>query len=566
MQDSAKPQAGGQAGPGFQRYSVLALNIHATTVAGAASRIGEWIGAKKKDYVLACSVNDALACHDSAELAGIVNGAGLAVPDGMPLVWVGKGGGKTVERVYGPDLMLEVCRQGVASGRRHFLYGGTPAVLEQLEKKLSAQFPGIVICGRHSPPFSDLSVDEKKEIAGLINAAKPDIVWVGLGAPKQVRWIGEFRAALDAPVLAGVGAAFDFHAGTLRQAPRWMMRCGLEWLFRLLMEPRRLWRRYLLGNPRFVFLLAKQTLAGNTTEPLLAFAVFAAAFLLFHLVGRIPGNDGTTSSVFTWIGRQWTEAGGDFSNGWIMPLVSLAVIWRNRRKLAEAEKRVCPPGLLVLVAGLLMQWAAIRAEQPRVSLVAFVVVLWSIPLFIYGRAVAAILLFPAGYVLLSFTSYFLLHVSFQLRLVTSWCSAAILNGIGIASLRHGTAIFSGAGGGFNFDVADPCSGLRSLVVMTALAAPYACFTQKTVLKKWVLFLLSAPLAMLANVIRIVSVAIVAQAIGHDTALKIYHDFSGYVVFAAAVLLLTAAGGLVGLDWKEKTRKWKESVRTLTQAR
>jgi N-acetylglucosaminyldiphosphoundecaprenol N-acetyl-beta-D-mannosaminyltransferase len=171
----------------------------------------------------------------------------------MPLVWLLKSAGHGgAERVCGPDLMLRVIEDGCRRGYRHFLYGSRPETLRRLEANLVRRFPALRLVGSYSPPFAPFTADEEERTRAMINASGADIVWVGLGAPKQERWMAANRAFLEAPVLAGVGAAFDFHAGTVRQAPGVLQRSGLEWFFRLCTEPRRLWRRYLTTNPRFV--------------------------------------------------------------------------------------------------------------------------------------------------------------------------------------------------------------------------------------------------------------------------------------------------------------------------
>jgi N-acetylglucosaminyldiphosphoundecaprenol N-acetyl-beta-D-mannosaminyltransferase len=183
----------------------------------------------------------------------IQNAAGLVTPDGMPLVWLLKlAGFKHAERVYGPDLMLAVFGADRMRGCRHFLYGTTDATLASLREALGRRFPQVRIVGSIAPPFRPLSPAEDDAYVERINGGSPDIVWVGLGAPKQEQWMAEHRNRLTAPVLIGVGAAFDIHAGVLRQAPRFFQRSGLEWAFRLYMEPRRLWRRYLRNNPQFI--------------------------------------------------------------------------------------------------------------------------------------------------------------------------------------------------------------------------------------------------------------------------------------------------------------------------
>ncbi len=185
----------------------------------------------------------------------------MTTPDGMPLVWLSRlHGRRHVSRVYGPDLLIAVCQESIRAGYRHFFYGGAEGVPEALAAALLRRFPGLVVAGTYSPPFRPLTPEEDEQIVAMIDRARPDIVWVGLGAPKQEYWMAEHVGRLEAPVMVGVGAAFDFHSGRKKQAPRWMQRSGLEWLFRLLTEPRRLWRRYLINNPLFLWLVALQLL------------------------------------------------------------------------------------------------------------------------------------------------------------------------------------------------------------------------------------------------------------------------------------------------------------------
>jgi N-acetylglucosaminyldiphosphoundecaprenol N-acetyl-beta-D-mannosaminyltransferase len=194
-----------------------------------------------------------------AELRRIHNEAGLVTPDGMPLVWISRlNGFKGVSRVYGPDLLLACCEQFLSQQCRHFFYGAGEGVAERLGTRLASRFPGLVVAGSFSPPFGTLSPEEDREIVTMINAAEPDIVWVGLSTPKQERWMKEHLGRIKAPVLIGVGAAFDFHAGLKPQAPGWMQRTGLEWFFRMITEPRRLGRRYVVNNPLFVINLFLQ--------------------------------------------------------------------------------------------------------------------------------------------------------------------------------------------------------------------------------------------------------------------------------------------------------------------
>lgn len=242
----------------MKRYRVLTVDICAITLRDAVASVDSWIRARQRHYVNACTTHTLLECYDAPELSAIVNRAGLATPDGMPLVWLGRLCGHHVERVYGPDLLLALCDYGQARGYRHFFYGGVPGVPELLAKRLRARYPTLAVVGTYSPPFGPLTAEQELEVVQLINASEPDIVWVGLGTPKQDYWVGRFRERLEAPALIAIGAAFDFHSGRVRQAPRWVQGSGFEWLFRLLQDPRRLWRRYLLGNPRFIWLLLRQ--------------------------------------------------------------------------------------------------------------------------------------------------------------------------------------------------------------------------------------------------------------------------------------------------------------------
>ncbi|MFV9504774.1 MAG: WecB/TagA/CpsF family glycosyltransferase [Oscillochloridaceae bacterium umkhey_bin13] len=256
---SAKPLVS-QLPAATPRFPVVDVQISALTFDQALQTLDRWIAQRERHYVNICTTHTVLECHDTPALAEVVNGAGMATPDGMPLVWLGRLHGHFVERVYGPDVMLAACAQGLTRGYRHFFYGGAEGVAERLAERLQAQFPGLQVAGTYTPPFRPLTSADEQQIAELINASQADLVWVGLGTPKQDYWVARFRPLLDAPVLLAVGAAFDFHAGRVRQAPRWMQRSGLEWLFRLTQDPKRLWRRYIIGNPRFVYLVARRLL------------------------------------------------------------------------------------------------------------------------------------------------------------------------------------------------------------------------------------------------------------------------------------------------------------------
>jgi N-acetylglucosaminyldiphosphoundecaprenol N-acetyl-beta-D-mannosaminyltransferase len=220
------------------------------------------IAAGERGYLTAAAVNLVMCAQEDPEACAAVLGATLAVPDGQPLVWalhaLGHAG---ATRVYGPDLMAHFCARAARAGTPMYLYGGrSPEALELLERRLRERFAGIEIVGGFSPPFRELTAEEEARTVEEIDASGAEVVWVGTGQPKQEKWMLRMRPRLSAPLLVGVGAAFDFHAGLISQAPRWMQRSGLEWTYRLSREPRRLWRRYASRNPRFIAGFVRQYL------------------------------------------------------------------------------------------------------------------------------------------------------------------------------------------------------------------------------------------------------------------------------------------------------------------
>lgn len=243
------------------RVNILGVGISAINMAQALDTIDGWISRRDKHYVCITGVHGVMESQRDEQLRQIHNQAGLATPDGMPLVWLSRlKGFSWVERVYGPDLMLAVCRQSLVKGYRHYFYGGAEGVPEKLAAQLARHFPGLQVAGLYSPPYRSLTKEEDERVIRTISDSKPDIVWVGLSTPKQEYWMHEHLGRLSAPLLVGVGAAFNFHAGLKKQAPRWMQRSGLEWCFRLITEPRRLWRRYLINNPWFLWLILRDAL------------------------------------------------------------------------------------------------------------------------------------------------------------------------------------------------------------------------------------------------------------------------------------------------------------------
>jgi N-acetylglucosaminyldiphosphoundecaprenol N-acetyl-beta-D-mannosaminyltransferase len=227
----------------------------------------DWIDAmvaeREHGYVCVCNVHTVMASHEDAPLRAALLSSSLNVPDGQPLVWALNALGQSLnDRVYGPELMARAFARAASNGQRFYLYGGRDQdALVALGTKLRSRFPGVNVVGGYAPPFRPLTAEERTAVADEINQAEPDVVWVGIGVPKQEKWMAMMRPHLEAPVLVGVGAAFDFHAGLVRQAPPWLQGAGLEWAFRLAHEPRRLWRRYLRYNPRFVRAFARQLAA-----------------------------------------------------------------------------------------------------------------------------------------------------------------------------------------------------------------------------------------------------------------------------------------------------------------
>jgi N-acetylglucosaminyldiphosphoundecaprenol N-acetyl-beta-D-mannosaminyltransferase len=221
------------------------------------------ISARHRGYLCVSPVHLLMVAQDDPDVFDAVTGSDFVVPDGQPLVWALRSlGADSPSRVYGPDLMIEACRRASTTGAKMYLFGGrNDGALVQLTLNLRRRFPGLQIVGGYSPPYRPATPDEERAIAAEINASGADIVWVGTGQPKQELWMAQMRSQLEAPVLIGVGAAFDFHAGLVPQAPAVLQEIGLEWAYRLAREPRRLWKRYLRYNPRFVVDFARQLLA-----------------------------------------------------------------------------------------------------------------------------------------------------------------------------------------------------------------------------------------------------------------------------------------------------------------
>jgi N-acetylglucosaminyldiphosphoundecaprenol N-acetyl-beta-D-mannosaminyltransferase len=244
------------------RVNILGVGIAAANIPLALEHFDGLIAEGARQYICVADVHLVMQAQWDPALRLVLNQAGMITSDGMPLVWLcRRARGPHAGRVYGPDLLMAACEHGLKAERRHYFLGGAPGVADELARRLMERFPGLKIAGAYSPPFGDApDAQNEAEVARRINAAKPDFLWVGLGAPKQEFWMRRFRPLLDVPVMLGVGAAFDFHSGTKPQAPKFLRSAGLEWVFRLATEPARLWPRYRKVVPGFVYRVALQSL------------------------------------------------------------------------------------------------------------------------------------------------------------------------------------------------------------------------------------------------------------------------------------------------------------------
>jgi N-acetylglucosaminyldiphosphoundecaprenol N-acetyl-beta-D-mannosaminyltransferase len=222
---------------------------------------------RSKGYICVTGVHGIMESQKDSSLKRILNAAMLNLPDGQPTVWVGRWQGfSTMRRVFGPDFMLRLASISAARGYTHFLYGGAPGVADQLKQELVQRFPGLRVVGTYTPPFRRLSDAEERDLQVLVAQVRPDVFWVGLSTPKQEKFMAEHFHVLDSTVMVGVGAAFDLHTHRIQDAPAWMKQAGLQWLHRLRQEPRRLWKRYLINNPKFIYQIGLQLLGARKYE------------------------------------------------------------------------------------------------------------------------------------------------------------------------------------------------------------------------------------------------------------------------------------------------------------
>ena len=238
---------------------ILGVKVSAVNLPNALMLAETAIKSGQSGYICVTGVHGVMEAQKDPHFLEILNGAVINTPDGMPLSWVGwLSGFPAMNRVYGPDFMLALCELSVRRGYRHFLLGGKPGVAPALQTALQTRFPGLNVVGTYTPPFRALTSEEENGLFTLVRSVRPDIIWVGLSTPKQERFMAAYATRLHAPLMVGVGAAFDIHTGQSRDAPDWVKRSGLQWLHRLAQEPRRLAPRYFKNNPQFLFLITRQ--------------------------------------------------------------------------------------------------------------------------------------------------------------------------------------------------------------------------------------------------------------------------------------------------------------------
>jgi len=237
------------------RANVLGVGISAISMADAVHYTDKFLESGARGYICVTGVHGIMEAQDDERFRQILNSSFLTTPDGKPTVWVGHWQGlKKMARVYGPDFMLELCRLSVARGYRHFFYGGRPGIAAELQEKLTLRFPGLQVVGTYTPPFRSLTPQEEDELEDQLRETKPDILWCGLSTPKQERFMALYIDRMPVKLMVGVGAAFDINSENLKDAPKWMKEAGLQWLYRVIQEPRRLAGRYFKNNPRFIWL------------------------------------------------------------------------------------------------------------------------------------------------------------------------------------------------------------------------------------------------------------------------------------------------------------------------
>jgi exosortase len=285
--------------------------------------------------------------------------------------------------------------------------------------------------------------------------------------------------------------------------------------------------------------------------------IIGMLFLMFHLLGNTVENV-SSRSAFTWMIARWGDKvsfGADYSHGYLIPFVSLGVIWYRRDAFFKATKNVCVVGLYVIIAALVMHWIGAKMQQTRISLMSLILLIWGIPFYFFGWQIAKLLIFPCGYLIFCVPLNFLDALSFPLQRIAVYMGYSNIQALGIECERVGTMLRSPY---FDLNVEAACSGLRSLLAMTALTAVYAYFTQTTLLKKWLLFLSSIPIAVVGNIGRIVSIALVSVTTGQRYATGLHHDWAGYVFFTVSISLMVGVSKLLNVNYRELFKTWKKA--------
>lgn len=271
---SAKPSAEPISDSGLdqcQSYAdVLGVRISAVNMQSAVRLAEALIERRKPGYVCLSGVHGVMEAKRDPDLLEILNRAALNLPDGMPMTWIGRLQGlRQIDRVFGPDFMTAMCKLSASRGYKNYLFGGKPGVAEELRDRLRKQFPDLKVVGTFTPPFRPMNPDEERKLIADVTRLKPQVLWVGLSTPRQERFMAQMASLLQVPLMVGVGAAFDYHTGKIRDCPNWVKRAGMQWLDRLLQDPKHLWKRYLRNNPAFMWHIALQ-LAGRSIQDKLA--------------------------------------------------------------------------------------------------------------------------------------------------------------------------------------------------------------------------------------------------------------------------------------------------------
>lgn len=307
--------------------------------------------------------------------------------------------------------------------------------------------------------------------------------------------------------------------------------------------------------------------SGDWTRLALSGGLIALGFALFHFLGNTADDERMGRSALVWMVMRWKDSGismgsGDYSHGFLVPLASLYVVWSQRDTLLRAPKRLTPSALVLVAGSLLLHYLGVKAEHTRISLAAGIGLLWSIPYYLYGWQVAKRLIFPCAFLIFAVPLNFLDGISSHLRLINAEVSAAVMRGLGLDVQAVGTAIFGppyDARATLKLDVADPCSGIRSLTAMMALTAIYGYMVMRGFWRKWALFLAGIPLAMAGNVARIVMIGILSEAINTDIATGLPHDYAGFIVFGIAIALMVGVSVLLNKDFSTLLPSWKRRL-------